>query len=61
MRLCRVATKKPAVEAALRLFIQTLSEASPLDVKEAKSKTSARDRAAIVRKRRERLNSLLKN
>jgi Arc/MetJ family transcription regulator len=37
MRLSGLSTKKAVVEASLRLFIQTHSQASPLDVKGVKS------------------------
>ena len=36
MRLSGLTTKKAVVEAALRLLIQTRSQASPLDVKGVK-------------------------
>lgn len=54
MRLSGLTTKKAVVEAALRLLIQTHSQALPLGVKDAKSGASATDLLAIVRKGRER-------
>jgi Arc/MetJ family transcription regulator len=54
MRLSGLATKKAVVEAALRLLIQTHSQASSLDVKGVKLKVSTADLVAIVRKGRER-------
>jgi Arc/MetJ family transcription regulator len=54
MRLSGLTTKKAVVEAALRLLIQTHSQASPLDVKGAKLKESTADLVAVVREGRER-------
>ncbi len=54
MRLSGLTTKKAVVEAALRLLIQTYSQASPLDVNGVKLKMPAEDLAAIVRKGRKR-------
>jgi len=54
MRLSGLTTKKAVVEAALRLLIQTHSQASPLDVKGVKLKVPTADLVAIVRKGRER-------
>lgn len=52
MRLSGLPTKKAVVEAALRLFIQTHSQASPLDVKGVASGASTDDSIAVVRARR---------
>jgi Arc/MetJ family transcription regulator len=54
MRLSGLTTKKAVVEAALRLFIQTHSKASPLDVKGIKLGVSTADLVAVVREGRER-------
>jgi Arc/MetJ family transcription regulator len=54
MRLSGLTTKKAVVEAALRLLIQTHSQASPLDVKGVKLSVPTADLVAIVRKGRER-------
>jgi Arc/MetJ family transcription regulator len=54
MRLSGLTTKKAVVEAALRLLIQTRSQASPLDVKGVKLKVPTADLVAIVREGRER-------
>ncbi len=54
MRLSGLTTKKAVVEAALRLLIQTHSQASPLDRKGVKLGVSTADLVAIVRKGRER-------
>jgi Arc/MetJ family transcription regulator len=53
-RLSGLTTKKAVVEAALRLLIQTHSQASPLDVKGVKLGVSTADLVAIVRKGLER-------
>ena len=54
MRLSGLTTKKAVVDAALRLLIQTRSQASPLDVKGIKLKMSTAEMVAIVREGRER-------
>jgi Arc/MetJ family transcription regulator len=54
MRLSGLTTKKAVVEVALRLFVQTHSQASPLDVKGVKSDVSTTDLVAVVRKGRKR-------
>ena len=54
MRLSGLTTKKAVVEAALRLLIQTHSQASPLDVKGVKFGVSTADLVAVVREGRER-------
>jgi Arc/MetJ family transcription regulator len=54
MRLSGLTTEKAVVEAALRLLIQTYSQASPPDVKGVKLSLPTPDVVAIVRKRRER-------
>ena len=52
MRLSGLTTKKAVVEAALRLLIQTRSQAPPLDVKGVRLELSTADLVAIVLKRR---------
>jgi len=54
MRLSGLTTKKAVVEAALRLLIQTHSQASPLDVKGVKLKMPTEDLVTPVRKGRKR-------
>jgi len=54
MRLSGLTTKKAAVEAALRLLIQTHAQASPLDVKGLKLGVSTADLVAVVREGGER-------
>jgi Arc/MetJ family transcription regulator len=54
MRLSGLTTKKAVVEAALRLLIQTHSQASPLNVKGVKLGVSTADLVAVVREGRER-------
>jgi Arc/MetJ family transcription regulator len=54
MRLSGLTTTKAVVEAALRLLIQTRSQASPLDVKGVNSGVPIADLVAVVRKGRER-------
>jgi hypothetical protein len=46
--------KESSRRSALRLLIQTLSQASPLDVKGVKLEVSTADLVAIVREGRER-------
>jgi Arc/MetJ family transcription regulator len=54
MRLSGLTTKKAVVDAALRLLIQTYSQASPLDAEGVKLKLRTADLVAIVRKGRRR-------
>ena len=54
IRLSGLTTKKAVVEAALRLLIQSYSQASLLDVNGVKSGMSTADSVAIVRKGRKR-------